>query len=316
MSEQPSPKTAVRPRLSIVVLSWNTQQLLRECLTSVEAQRPPFEIEVLVVDNASHDGSADMVEKEFPWARLIRNDRNEGYSRGNNIGIAAATGDAVLLLNSDTVILGDALQRLVHFAESHPEYGAVGCQLINPDGSIQRACHRFPTLLTALFFDTIFERLWKKNPILHHYFMRDWDHADSRVVDQPPGAALLIPRRVIEEVGVLDEGLPIFFNDVDFCLRLREHGYRVFFLAEARIIHHVGQSTKQLQDFPVTYTTNRIAFYRKYYGWFGGVYLKGIAILRGLEVAFEILRRRKKLDADCRGELAHISATLGKILRS
>ncbi len=315
LSRSVTKPTAVRPRLSIVVLSWNTRELLRDCLASIERQHPAFATEVLVVDNDSHDGSAELVEKEFPQLTLIRNDRNEGYSRGNNIGIEASSGEFVLLLNSDTVILDDALERAVDFAATHPEYGAIGCQLINPDGSIQRACHRFPTLLTALFFDTILERVWKKNPVLHRYFMRDWDHADSRVVDQPPGAALLVPKKVLDQVGLLDEGLPIFFNDVDFCLRLRDAGYRVFFLAEARIIHHVGQSTRQLQDFPVIYTTNRIAFYRKHHGWFGGLFLKSIAVVRVLEIWWETLRRHRRLDDACRGEMAHVTRSLVKILR-
>ncbi|MCB9883273.1 MAG: glycosyltransferase family 2 protein [Planctomycetes bacterium] len=278
------------PELSIVVLSWNTKDLLEACLSSLRALGDRVSREVIVVDNASEDGSADHVASRHAWCLLIRNERNEGYARGNNVGIRAASGSKILLLNSDTEVQEGALDRLCAFLDEHPEHGAVGGGLRNPDGSIQPACMRFPTLLTALFFDMELERRWPENPATFRYFMRDYDHATSRDVDQPPGACLLVRRSALERIGLFDETLWLYFNDVDLCQRLWKAGYRIHYLVEACVVHRTGSSTKRFTRRVLEWQRNRRAYYRKWYGWFGERWIRLMIRWRALEERARIAR--------------------------
>ena len=174
------------------------------------------------------------------------------------------------------------------YLDAHPDAGAVAAQLVNPDGSVQRACTRFPRLRTALFLDTCLGRWFPANRELSRYFMRDWDHAHSRDVEQPPGNGLLIPRALLREIGPLDERFFIFYVDVDLCQRIHARGLRCHFLAEARIVHHLGKITAQLGSFVLILQTDRYRWYRKCYGPLGGLYIKGVATA----IALDFLLRR------------------------
>jgi len=243
-----------------------------------------------VVDNGSEDGSPETVEQEFPWAVLVRNEKNEGYARGNNIGMKQARGEYILLLNSDTEVGEGALETLAAFLDEHPGYGACGPQLLNADGTIQRACMRFPGLMVTLFFDTFLDSLFPENPVKARYFMRDFDHARSRDVDQPPGACFLLRRSLLEEIGYLDEDLFLFYNDVDYCLRMRRAGRRIRFLAEAKVMHHGGASTARYRDFGLEWHRNRVRYYRKHFGLRGEAAAKFAAGLKALELIVRGLR--------------------------
>jgi len=282
-------------RLSVVVLSWNTRDLLRSCLRAIFASGPPDPLEVIVVDNASEDGSADAVAREFPEVVLVRNAVNEGYARGNNIGLRRCRGDYLLLLNSDTEVRPGALQALTAFLDENPDHGACGSQLLNPDGTLQRACMRFPGALTLLFFDTFLEKLFPENPVVRRYFMRDFDHASSRDVDQPPGACFLLRRAVVDRVGYLDEELFLFYSDVDYCKRIREAGWRIRFGSESKVMHHGGASTRRYRDFGLEWHRNRVAYFRKHYGLAGEAAAKAAALLKGVELAASGARRGKGL---------------------
>jgi len=260
--------------LSIVIPSWNTRDLLRACLQSVAAAEKPGPTEVVIIDNASVDGSADMVEAEFPEVVLQRNDANEGFAIGCNQGMALSSGEYVLLLNADTEVSADALVRMVGFLGGSEGYGGVAPRLVNPDGSTQRSCQAFPNVWTVLFFATPFERWFPECRELRRYFLRDWDHEDDRDIEQPPAACLMITREVIEEVGVFDEELWLFYNDVDLSLRMHRAGYKTRFLRDATVLHHVGASTKQYGGFLPEWQKNRLAYYRKHHGWLAGVFLK------------------------------------------
>lgn len=299
--------------VSIVVLSWNTRDLLLRCLEAVHRHPPPGEWEGVVVDNASGDGSAEAVAERFPAWTLVRNRRNEGYARGNNQGIARTTGDLVLLLNSDTVVGEGSLDRLVRELRDHPRLAIAAPQLRNPDGTVQRSCMRFPSLLTALFFDTWLERLFPGNPVNARYFYRDFDHEQTREVDQPPGACLLLRREALEEVGLLDEDLFLFFNDVDLCLRLRRAGWGIRFVADARVRHEVGASTRQFDDFIVTWHRNRLRYYRKHHGAWGEAWVRAMVRFRGWEESWRI--RRDPAHREDRGAaLAHVEGIVARIL--
>lgn len=262
--------------LSVVIPSWNTRELLRACLLSLSNawtagdERP----EVVVVDNASADGSADMVATEFPDVVLVRNAANEGFARGCNQGIELSAGRNVLLLNADTEVVGDALARMQRFLADHPDYGAVAPRLVNPDGTTQGGCMAFPNLWTPVWFGTPLERWFPESRELRRYFMRDWDHEDERDVDQPPAACLLVRRAVLDEIGAFDEDLWLFFNDVDLSKRMQAAGWRTRYLPGARVVHHVGESTRQFADRVSEWQRNRLTYYRKHHGRLAGAWVK------------------------------------------
>lgn len=266
----------VAPRLSIVIPSWNTCDLLRVCLRTVfEAERPSTE--VIVVDNDSHDGSADMVADEFPDVHLVRNTTNDGFAKGCNLGIAVATGEHVLIHNADTEVYPDSIALLVAWLDEHPEYGAAAPRLVNADGSTQGGCMAFPGLATPFYFGTPIERWFPESRELRRYFLRDWDHEDDRDVDQPPAACFLVRRALLEEssgVGPFDEDLWLFFNDVDLSLRLAKAGHRTRFVHAARVMHHVGASTSQFASMHVEWQKNRLVYYRKHFGRAAGWWVK------------------------------------------
>jgi GT2 family glycosyltransferase len=299
--------------LSIVVLSWNTRELTLACLGALARDTAAGPREVVVIDNASEDGSAEAIAAAFPDVRLVRNAQNAGYARGNNQGVALAQGAFVLLLNSDTEVRPGAVDRLVAFLKAHPGHGAVGPKLVNPDGSVQKACQRFPGLLTALCFDTWIGRLWPGTLVERRYHYRDFDHLGSRDVEQPPGACFLMRTAEYRELGGFDEGLWLFFNDVDLCRRIWRRGRRIHYLAEAEVLHHGGASTKRFASMVVTWHRNRLAYYRKQYGVLAMPYLRAIVRMRALE---EWLRARKKHAdlEDVRKERAFLRQCVAEIL--
>jgi N-acetylglucosaminyl-diphospho-decaprenol L-rhamnosyltransferase len=278
------------PRVSVVVLSWNTRELLAACLSSLRAVAGELPFETIVVDNASADGSADMVAERFPEVRLVRSAVNHGYAIGNNLGARDARGAYLLLLNSDTEVRPGALSTLVAFLDGHPGHGACAPRLDNPDGTPQTSCKTFPTLLTCVYFDTCFDRWFPRNRVIPRYFMRDFDHATSRDVDQPPGAAFLVRRPLWEALGGFDPELWLFFNDVDLCRRLRAAGHAIAYVAEARVLHHEGKSTAQFPSMGPLWHRNRLAYYRKTFGWRGTLLARVMSTVRGAE---EVLKLRR-----------------------
>jgi len=285
-----TPPGAAPPRLSIVVLSWNTRELLAACLASLRAVRDELPHQLVVLDNASSDGSAERVARDFPEAELLRNPRNDGYALGNNLGAARATGEYLLLLNSDTEVRPGALSTLVRFLDDHPGHGACGPRLDFPDGRPQLSCKRFPTLRTALFFDTWLDRRFPRNLVVPWYMMRDFDHLTSRDVDQPPGAAFLVRRALWRQLGGFDPQLWLFFNDVDLCRRLRAAGHAIAYVAEARILHHEGRSTAQFPEFGRQWHLDRLRYYRKTFGWRGTLVARVASTWRGREEARRLQR--------------------------
>jgi len=233
--------------LSIVIVSWNTRELLRACLKAVQAEIAPLTTEVFVVDNASADASAEMVGKDFPWVNLIANTRNLGFAAGNNQVLRTCTGAMVLLLNPDTELQPGAIKTLMEFLATHPKVGVVAPQLLNTDRSIQRSCRRFPTFSGMLFELLGLSRLFPNNPRFRQYKMLDWNHDGEQEVDQPEGACLLIRREVLNEVGFLDEEFFMLFEEVDWCYRVKQHGWQIWFTPGAKVIHHYGQSIKQVK---------------------------------------------------------------------
>lgn len=294
------------PDLSLVILSWNTKDYLRACLEHVRAGTGGLRTQIVVIDNASHDGSADMVAAEFPEVELHRNAENRGYALGVNQGLSLSRGRTVGLLGSDTEVTPEALPRLLAFLDAHPEAGVVAPRLLNFDGTTQRACMRFPSLATALTWDTPVHRLWPDNPELRRYEMRDWDHRGTREVEQPPGTCLVVTREFLDVVGPMDGRLWLFFNDVDWMLRARRAAFEVWYLDEAEVRHHLGGSTKGYADFAAEWHRNRVRFYAKHFGWPGSFLTKLAAVYVALRQCVRISRELPfgpEFRSHCRGIL-------------
>ena len=229
--------------LSVTICSWNTQGDLRQCLASLEAVRDELPFEVLVVDNCSEDGSADMVEREFPWVRLFRMSTNLGFTRGHNLLLAERCAPHALLLNSDTIVHPGALKTLLSFIQENPEAGIIGPKLLNPDGSLQFSCRRFPNPMAALFRNTPIGKLFPKNRFTRDYLMQDWRHDQVREVDWVSGAAFLARKELMDKIGFLDSNFFMFCEDVDWCWRTWKAGFKVFYVPQAVITHAIGRST-------------------------------------------------------------------------
>ena len=304
------------PVLSIVVLNWNTRELVLACLRALFAETPRHPREVIVVDNGSEDGSADAIAAAFPQVRLLRNSDNRLYSAGNNQGVAAAVGEYVCTLNSDTEVRPGALDLLVDFLRDHPDYGAVAPKLVDPDGTVQRACQRFPSLLSALCFDSWWGTWWPGSWVQRRYLMTDFDHLASRDVPQPPGAVFVMRRAEWQAYGGLDEALSLFFNDVDLSKRLWRSGRKVRYLVEAVVMHHRGASTKNFAKMLVIWHKNRIAYYKKHYGAWSAAWLQLCIRLRILEERIKIHRRCQGDPARRAAELAYLQAQVQQLRAS
>ena len=264
--------------LSVIVLSWNTRELLANCLESLQCQAGDLALEAIVADNASEDGSREMVRARFPKVKLVVNSTNVGFGAGNNAAAPHATGRYVLFLNSDTVVTEGALGRLVRFADSSPDIGIVGPKLLNGDGSLQYSCRRYPNLGAGFFRSTPLGRLFPKNRFAADYMMTDWDHASPRDVDWVSGAALMIRRSLIDQIGCFDEAFYMYCEDVDLCWRANhaplpgsyaansQKTWRVVYYPDSEIYHFIGKSSDQAPT-RMTYEFHKsqYLFYKKHY---------------------------------------------------
>jgi len=265
--------------LTVIIVSWNVCDLLRRCLISMPdaypspatgpstPTSPPLQIELIVVDNASADGSADMVRAEFPGVRLIVNDGNRGFTAANNQGLAEAQGRYLLLLNPDTEIVDDALTTMVQYMDAHPEVGALGPRLRHPDGSRQSSRRRFPTLATALVESTVIQQWWADNRILRRYYMADTPDNAVQAVDWLVGACLLVRRQVYEQIGGLDEGFFMYSEELDWCKRIKDAGWEIVYLPSATVIHHEGKSSEQVVPARhIYFQGSKVRYFRQHHG--------------------------------------------------
>ena len=349
---------ASTPALSIIIVSWNVRELLRACLRSirVRSQGPgegPHESgpesrqklipdscslapEVIVVDNASADGSAALVAAEFPAARLLVNAENVGFTRGNNQGLAVARGRFALFLNPDTEVVGDALAAMVIYLDAHPEVGALGPQLRYGDGSLQSSRRRFPTFATALFESTPLAWHWPANPWARRYRMEDRvsgirDQGSGirgrgevtagslahtgQDVDWVVGAALMVRREVLVQIEGFDEGYFMYSEELDLCRRIKEAGWQIVYLPTAQIIHHEGKSSEQVVAARhIRFQTSKVRYFRKFYGPFQAEALR-VFILASFAVEW-LLEAGKWLLGSQRPLRRERMGAYGQLLRS
>ncbi len=263
----------------VCIVAWRSRAVLGACLRAVLGE--PGVGAVVVVDNASGDGTVELVQEKFPTVHLLANDCNVSFAAGNNQAFRVTSAPFVLLLNPDTEVEPGAVRRLLGVMQEDARIGAVAPQLILPDGSVQSSVRGFPDPASVTFEALGLARLFPRSAVANRYRLRDWDHATRRDVDQPMASALLLRRAALEEVGLFDEQFPLYFNDVDLCYRLREAGWRIVFEPAAKVRHHHGQSTSQVRVGAILEShRSLIRFYRKHYrgrvNWF--VYAGAVAL--------------------------------------
>lgn len=258
--------------LSILIINWNTREMLRDCLTSVFEGTPAgYRVEIIVVDNASEDGSQEMVRTEFPQVIMIKNDENRGFAAANNQAMVIASGTNILLLNSDTLVHGDVLVRSLEYMNAHCNVGAMGCRVLNADGSLQHSTSQFPSF-TNLAFQTLGLDRLTSLPAFRKYRMLDWDRQSECYVETVSGCYLMVRKQCIEAVGLLDEDFFFFGEETDWCRRMREAGWHVAFAPVGDITHFGGGSSGSLnhkRDLMLSEATVRL--HRKHAGLFSAL---------------------------------------------
>ena len=293
------------PRVRVCVVSWNACDDLRACLASIPgACSDQSTVETVVVDNASVDGSPEMVEREFPSVRLVRLSENTGFSGGNNKALEDLDTEFAFLLNSDAVCAPGAIDCLLAYADAHPEVGMVGPKVLNPDGSLQYSCRRWPTPAAGVFRNVWIGRWFPQNRPAADYLMRDYDHESPRAVDWLSGCALMVRRSCIEKIGQLD-GKTFFFycEDMDWCLRAHQAGFGVEYVPDALVWHKIGGSTDRIADrMIVEHSRSMVKFWRKHRAFFAGRVPWWAGLLVGpwasLRAGVRIVRRRLQTESE------------------
>ncbi len=224
--------------LSIIILNYQQKGHTRQLLRSLHTIKLPYELDIIVVSNSHEAGLADMVAREAPTARFIQRPQNDGYSTGNNVGLRAARGEFILILNPDTAVFPGSLEQLVAYLERHPKVGLVGPRLLNPDGSAQLSGSLFPSFFVALWRRSSFGHWPGARAQIQKFFIPGWDRTSSRPVGWLIGAVFLMRREVFEKVGLFDERFFLYMEDVDYCRRVWQAGWEVHYVAESEIVHY------------------------------------------------------------------------------
>lgn len=273
-------------KLSIVILCWNDLKVISDCLKSIYATTHKTDFEVIVSDNGSTDDSIQFIRENYPSVRVIENGRNLRFSKGNNVGIEAAQGEYILILNPDTIIHEGALDRWIEFADKHPEAGGFGCRVLNRDGSYQGCARPFPTVwrewISALYI----------RPLGHvsDLFLSDkyvrWKGDTERVIDWQAGCAVLVRGELLKRIGGFDERFYYYYEDMDLCHRIWKAGYTIVYTPDVVITHLVGQSVKSFRvAFELDKYRNRYRYFHKYFG------AKGVRGARRAALARLLIRK-------------------------
>lgn len=270
------------PEISIVIVNWNTKLHLIKCLKSIKLQN--INIQVIVVDNGSTDGSQEAIKKTFPWVKLIEIGENVGFPKGNNIGIKQSDGKYVLLLNPDTKLSEGNLEEMYRFMEENSEVGMATCRINYPDGRIQyEAGRNFPSLSMFLFEAFYLHMLFPKNKVFNKRLIGNWDHNSSREVPCISGAYMFIRKKVIDEIGLLDDAIFMYFEDIDYCYRTKVGGWKIFYYNDNSIIHCSGAARKKSEmDFRGNQVDVPYRFFLKHHSLSEANYFRIIYLLNCL----------------------------------
>ena len=280
-------------KLSILIVNWNTRDLLIKCINSILQNEPGFDYEVIVADNNSRDGSVEALTNLFGHNKkihILQSLRNLGFARANNYAFRSSAGEYIFALNPDTEVYPHSLELLVSYMDTHPAVGVAGPKLLNPDGTVQQSVRRFPTIWSSVLVFSGLHRIFRPR----RYLMDDFDYNHEADVDQVMGAALLTRRSIIEKLGLFDENFWLWYEEVDFCKRVRDAGYQIKFYRGAQIMHHGAESFSQLAVFERKRTAgNSLAYYFKKNGNIFQVLAIGIVIPAVLSAAWFLERLEK-----------------------
>lgn len=279
-------------KLSIVIVSYNVANYLKNCLESVLKTSKNLKPEIIVVDNHSTDDTHQMLQTYFPDTRLIKNYQNFGFAKGANLGMRKAQGEFILLLNPDTSVLECAVTSMLEYMENHPEIGILGPQLQNPDGSFQHSCRSFPTW--SVYFSSrqsILNRFFPSNKWSQKYLLKQIDHRKIQEVEWICGCGLFLRKKMLEEINYLDEDFFMYIEDVDLALRAHKKNWKVVYFPPARVIHYQSKSVIQNQEaMLVEHHRSMFNYYLKHFSQnaiirslvFLGIFLRlGLALLGG-----------------------------------
>jgi hypothetical protein len=278
--------------LSIIIVSWNVADLLAACLDSILNNTPDgLAVEIIVVDSASSDDTVARVRDSYPQVKLLPQAENLGFTRCNNIGLAASGGCYVMLLNPDTEIVGDALALMVDYLDQNGAVGLIGPRTLNADGSTQSTRRRFPSL-PVLFLESTWLQPFAPRAMLDNYYITDAPDDATFDIDWAQGSALMARRAVYEQIGGLDEGYIMYSEEVDWCRRAKNAGWRVVYLGAARIIHHGGQSSQQVAARShIHFQQSKLRYTRKYHGRLAAQVLRAFLFLNyGWQLALEAVK--------------------------
>ncbi len=262
------------PDVSIIIISWNTRDLLADCLNSIEQTAGDLKVEIIVVDNVSTDGSPDMVRRQFPHVQLLENDSNVGFAGANNQGMALGCGRYLLLLNSDAFLKPDSLRTAVHFMDEHPDVGVCGVKLLNPDGTFQGSYADFPTLKSEFLLAT-----GLGNRLVSPYYPSSppWPGEEAHEVDWVAGAFMLLRSEVFEQAGGMDETYWMYSEETDWCYRIKQRGWKIYYLPQVAITHVGGGSTRQRRaEMVAQLYKSKVRFFAKNYGTVSGKRLRNL----------------------------------------
>jgi len=259
--------TVKTPVVSVIIVSYNTCDILRHCLASVYEQARDAAFEVVVIDNASSDGSAEMIQRQFQQVRLIANNVNRGFAAANNQGMAIARGRYVLLLNSDTLVLDQAIDNAVAFADEHGDVGIMGCRVLNADRTLQPTCFMYPSIVNMFFFAMSLNKMFPTSRLFGRERMTWWQRDDVRDVDVVTGCFMLVRRDAIDQVGLMDESFFMYGEETDWCYRFKEAGWRIMFAPCGEIVHLGGASTRRMAaEMKLQLKAGTLQFLRKHRG--------------------------------------------------
>ena len=232
--------------LSIIIVNYNVKEFLQNLLYSISKASSNTTMEIIIVDNASDDGSVELIREKFPSVQIISNEKNQGFGKANNQALQIAKGKHILLINPDTIVSEDTFDMLIDFFEKNPEAGLAGCKILNPDGSLQLACRRsFPGPWTSFCKVTGLSNLFPKSKIFARYNLTYLSEDETYEVDAISGSFMMMRKEVYDTVGGFDEEFFMYGEDLDLCYRIQKAGYKVFYFHNTQIIHYKGESTKR-----------------------------------------------------------------------
>lgn len=251
--------------LSIIIVNWNTKDLLEECVSSIFSYTKNISFEVIVFDNGSTDGSVEMIKEKYPEVVLIESPENRGFVVGNVEGYKKSTGRHILMMNSDAYLGSDIFKTVVEYLDDHQDVGIVGPMLLYTDGSLQKSVRKFPEFWDQALILMKFHNFFPNFGPIRKYYMQDFDYKKTQEVDQVMGAALFAKREAIEKVGFLDEHFWAWFEEVDFCKRVKDAGYKNMYLSTVSMHHHKGQSFKNLPKRQLLFNKSMRYYFSKHF---------------------------------------------------